>query len=75
MLQLLWNYLDIQLIMEIMEGAPKFWSIYFDPSRIQTIGELQDTIKVHEGELYNNPTTANHDLERRIKALEHMKSS
>ena len=56
--------------MEIMNGAPRYWSILIDTSRIHTIADLQYHIKYHEARLVCNPETQTHDLEKRIKALE-----
>ena len=61
---------ESETIMEIMNGAPKYWSILIDTSRINTIGDLQYYIKYHEEQLMRNPETQTTDLERRIKALE-----
>ena len=59
-----------ETIMEIMNGAPKYWSVLIDTSRINTIGNLQYYIKYHEEHLMCNPETQSQDLEKRIKALE-----
>ena len=59
-----------ETIMEIMNGAPKYWSILIDTSRINTIGDLQYYIKYHEEHLMRNPETQSQDLEKHIKALE-----
>src|SRR5258706_8354668 len=59
-----------ETIMEIMNGAPRYWSILIDTSRINTIADLQYHIKYREDQLVRNPETQSHDLEKRIKALE-----
>jgi hypothetical protein len=67
-----------ETIMEIMNGAPRYWSILIDTSRINTIPDLQYYIKYHEEQLVRNPETQTQDLEKRIKALEtrsHQRSS
>ena len=59
-----------ETIMEIMNGAPRYWSILIDTSRINTIADLQYYIKYHEEQLVRNPETQMQDLEKRLKALE-----
>ena len=59
-----------ETIMEIMNGAPKYWSILIDTSRINTLSDLQYHIKYHEETLMRNPNMQTHELERHIKALE-----
>ena len=61
---------ESETIMEIMNGAPKYWSVTIDTSRINTLSDLQYHIKYHEEALIRNPDTQTHKLERRIKALE-----
>jgi hypothetical protein len=75
MLQLLFTFTDEQLILEILEGAPKFWTLYINTSTLQTVGDLQSAIKHHEPDLYSDPRVTQHDFEKRLKALEHAKSS
>jgi hypothetical protein len=57
-------------IMEIMNGAPQYWKVLIDTSRITEIADLQNYIKYHEESLIRNPDTQTQDLERRLKALE-----
>ena len=59
-----------ETIMEIMNGAPQYWKVLIDTSRIITITGLQSYIKYHEESLMRNPDTQTQDLERRLKALE-----
>ena len=59
-----------ETIMEIMNSAPKYWSILINTSRINTLSDLQYHIKYHEETLMWNPDTQTHELERHIKALE-----
>jgi len=59
-----------ETIMEIMNGAPQYWKVLIDTSRIVTITDLQSYIKYHEESLMRNPDTQTQDLERRLKALE-----
>ena len=53
-----------------MNGAPKYWSILIDTSRINTLSGLQYHIKYHEEHSMHNPETQAQDLEKHIKALE-----
>jgi len=64
-----------ETIMEIMNGAPRYWSILIDTSQINTIANLQYHIRYHEDSLLRNPDTQAQDLERRIKALESRSSN
>ena len=63
-----------ETIMEIMNSAPKYWSITIDTSRINTLSDLQYHIKYHEEALMWNPNTQTHELEQHIKALEEQSS-
>ena len=65
---------ESKTIMEIMNGAPKYWSVTINTSRINTLSDLQYHIKYHEEALIQNPDTQTHKLERRIKALEEQSS-
>jgi len=67
-----------ETIMEIMNGAPRYWSILIDMSRINTIPNLQYYIKYHEEQLMCNPETQSQEIEKWLKALEtrsHQRSS
>jgi len=66
---------ETETIMEIMNGAPKYWSVLIDTSRINTLADLQYYIKYHEDSLMQNPDTVTYDLEKRIKALESRSSN
>jgi len=70
MIQEVFIQTETETIMEIMNGAPKYWSVLIDTSRINTLAELQYYIKYHEDSLTRNPETVTYDLEKRIKALE-----
>ena len=75
MIQEVFVQTESETIMEIMNGAPKYWSILIDTSRINTLSDLQYYIKYHEEQLVRNPETQTQDLEKRIKALESRSSS
>ena len=53
-----------ETIMEIMNGAPRYWSILINTSRINMISDLQYYIKYHEEQLICNPETQTQDLEK-----------
>lgn len=60
-----------ETILEIMTGAPKYWSVLIDTSRIRTISDLQYYIQYHEQALLRNPETQAQDMEKRLRVLEH----
>ena len=64
MIQEVFQLTLIETILEIMMGAPKYWSVLIDTSRIQTLEELQYYIKYHEQSLLRNPETQAQDLEK-----------
>jgi len=70
MIQEVFDLTVSEIIMEIMNGAPQYWKVLIDTSRIVTIADLQSYIKYHEESLMRNPDTQTQDLERRLKALE-----
>ena len=70
MIQEVFVLTESETIMEIMNGAPKYWSILIDTSRINTLTDLQYHIKYHEEQLMRNPESQTYELEKRIKALE-----
>ncbi len=68
------NYSDVELIMSIMEGAPKFWTSIVDTSNLSDVHQLLEKIVYHEDALTNSPVQAREDyhvLEKRLHALEH----
>ena len=70
MIQEVFVQTQLETIMEIMNSAPKYWSILIDTSRINTLTDLQYHIKYHEEHLVHNPETQTYELEKCIKALE-----
>ena len=70
MIQEVFNQTESETIMEIMNGALRYWSILIDTSRINTIQDLQYHIKYHEEQLVRNPETQAHNFEKCLKALE-----
>ena len=74
MIQEVFVQTESETIMEIMNSAPKYWSVTIDTSRINTLSNLQYHIKYHEEALIQNPDTQTHKLERHIKALEERSS-
>jgi len=63
LMRLLFEFNDSELIMEIMNGAPKFWTTIIDTSRVTTIADLQYIIKYHEESLISDPFGHNHNLD------------
>jgi transposase InsO family protein len=62
---------DSELILEVMGGAPEYWSAILDAQRYETAVEFQTAIKYHESALSHPPfTTTSTNFERRLKALE-----
>jgi len=64
MIQEVFVQTETETIMEIMNGAPKYWSVLIDTSRINTLADLQYYIKYHEDSLTCNPETVTYDLEK-----------
>ena len=75
MIQEVFVQTESETIMEIMNGAPKYWGILIDTSRVNMIGNLQYYIEYHEEQLVLNPETQSQDLEKCIKALESRSSN
>ena len=67
-LHLVHDLTDPETIMEVMNGAPREWLPFVDTSRMTTVQDLQSTLKYHEETLIH---IADHDIERRLRALEH----
>jgi len=70
MIRLLFTLTEPEIIMEIMNGAPRYWTTIIDTSRNITVQDLQDAIRYHEDQLLTNPRQEQNELEKRIKALE-----
>ena len=51
LLQFVYNYTDRELINEIMEGAPSFWTPIITPHLSQSLEQFQLTVKFHEDSL------------------------
>ena len=75
MLQFLFDLTEPEMIMEIMNGAPRYWSLYIDTAGFTTVTELQGQIKYHEEQLYKDPQQDQRDLIRCITALENHRFS
>ncbi|KAG9045109.1 hypothetical protein FS837_007011 [Tulasnella sp. UAMH 9824] len=66
-------YTETELILAIMEGAPKYWHSVIDTSTLQYMVDLQDKIIYHEDALMYGPGSSadGYDkLEKRIRAIE-----
>lgn len=51
LLQFVYNYMDRELINEIMEGAPSYWMPIITPHLFQDLEQLQLSVKFHEDSL------------------------
>jgi len=51
LLQFVYNYTDKELINEIMEGAPSYWTPIITPHLFQNLKQFQLSIKFHEDSL------------------------
>jgi hypothetical protein len=71
LLDLVINFNDSEMIMEIMESAPPFWAQIIDTQRLVTVEQLQDAVKYHEERLENGGTSDARmdELERMVKSL------
>lgn len=60
LLQFVYNYTDNELVNEIMEGAPSYWTPIVTPHLYQSLEEFQRAVKFHEDSLMraNNETTS-----------------
>ena len=51
LLQFVYNYTDSELINEIMEGAPSYWTPIVTPHLYQTLEQFQLAVKFHKDSL------------------------
>lgn len=51
LLQFVYNYTDKELINEIMEGAPSYWTPIIMPHLFQDLEQFQLSVKFHEDSL------------------------
>ena len=51
LLQFVYNYTDRELINEIMEGAPSYWTPIITPHLLQDLEQFQLSVKFHEDSL------------------------
>ncbi|GJJ15886.1 hypothetical protein Clacol_010164 [Clathrus columnatus] len=71
LLNLVYNLSDSEIMMEIMDGAPRFWSTIIDTQRCLNLVEFAATINYHEEVLQSSPLgTTDRTIERRLKNLE-----
>jgi hypothetical protein len=67
------SYTETELILSIMEGAPKYWHSIIDTSTLRYTVDLQDKIIYHEDALMYGPGNSGDGyerLERRLRAIE-----
>lgn len=70
LLNLVYSYSDAEIMMEIMEGAPRFWATVLDPHRCKDLVEFSAAIKYHEDVLSHSIGTQDSSIERRLRNLE-----
>ena len=51
LLQFVYNYTDSELINEIMEGTPSYWTLVITPHLFQNLEQFQQSVKFHEDSL------------------------
>lgn len=69
LLQFVYNYTDSEMINEIMEGAPSYWTPVVTPHLYQTLEQFQLAVKFHEDSLMRagnevQPSVKNHFYSR-----------
>lgn len=64
LLNLVYSYSDSEIILEVMEGAPPFWSTIIDPHCYPSLLEFASALKYHEDALQRNPAVMDGGLER-----------
>lgn len=70
LLNLIGNYSDSQLIIEIMNGAPAYWNRIIDARRCVDFIDFQTAIKYHEDSLISSNISEDRDIECRLRLLE-----
>lgn len=55
----MYNYTDKELINEIMEGTPSYWTLIITPHLFQNLEEFQLSVKFHEDSLIKLGNTDN----------------
>ena len=55
LLNLVYTMSDSELMMEVMNNAPKFWTTILDPHRCRNLSEFTAAIKYHEEALQEEP--------------------
>ena len=64
---------DSEIIMEVMNSAPAFWSTIIDPHRCRDLIEFSAAIKYHEVSLEHSPfSSGDSSLDRRVRQLEQL---
>ncbi|KIO18011.1 hypothetical protein M407DRAFT_84399, partial [Tulasnella calospora MUT 4182] len=66
------SYTETELILAIMEGAPKYWHLVIDTSTLLHTVDLQDKIIYHEDALMYGPGSSSDGFERLEKSHAHL---
>ena len=73
LLSLVYTMSDSEVIMEIMNNAPKFWTTIVDPHRCKDLSEFAAAIKYHEESLCEEVFSRDgSSIDRRVKILENL---
>ncbi|KAH6867175.1 hypothetical protein BKA70DRAFT_1414957 [Coprinopsis sp. MPI-PUGE-AT-0042] len=64
LLDFAYNYSEPQMITEIMNGAPTFWTSVLTPHLYDSLVEFQQTLKFHEEHLLEQETMSRNDFRR-----------
>ena len=70
LLQLVYEYSDSQLIIEIMSTAPRYWNQVMDPQRCVDLEDFLNGVKYNEDALASSYSGTDLSLERRMKQIE-----
>jgi hypothetical protein len=73
LLSLVYKMSDSEIIMEVMNSAPAFWSTIIDPHRCRDLIEFSAAIKYHEVSLEHSPFgSGDSSMDRRVRQLEQL---
>ena len=70
LLQLVYEYSDSQLIIEIMATAPRYWNQVIDPQRCVDMEDFLNGVKYNEDALASSYSGVDLSLEHRMKQME-----
>ena len=75
LLQLVYDYTDSQLIVEIMSTAPRYWNQVLDPQHCLDLNDFMNGVKYNEEALTGSYSGVDSSLDRRLKQLEQSMAS